>query len=148
MLRPPVMADYGFIHECYQDWPLSNKGPITVEVVAGWIRRWMARDDEICRVYESGGDLIGVITYRLDPPVIENIVVHPSARGMGNAKRIMRKLQAELVADGYTEFEFEALPGPIADMTVRGRFRRVRDSMGKQTGLPTVIGKVTSETEI
>ena len=79
ILRKPVIKDDQFILECYEDWPLTTKvGRITIDKVNGWIRRWIARDDEICLIGEVDGRPVGLILYRVDEEVaiVDNIIVH------------------------------------------------------------------------
>lgn len=153
-LREPVIADWRFVFECYEDWPLTEKGPVTVDVAVAWLRRWIARSDEIAMIGVETIALqdtaVSVITYRRDGDeiVIDNIVVHPNYRGLGYATETMRALQSEVVTDGVTRGYFECLPGPIADMVTRGRFANLGEKIGPRSGLPLVCGEVFDDTVI
>ena len=145
-MRDVAIEDYQFVAECYADWPIDNRGPFTLQRAIDSCRRWVARDDEFCLILE-GPDPVGLITYRIYPPTIDNIVTHPDVRGVGHATRMMRELQAFLGPLGL-DWEFDALPGPIADKVLRGDFEKVSEGVGPKTGLPTVRGRVMADTEI
>lgn len=145
-MRPPVMSDYQFIVECFADWPLSDKGPVTIDVAVGWLRRWMFRDDETCLIWDG----VGLMTYRASPlgvVFVDNIVVHPMERGKGHSKRMMREIQESLRTKGFLGGEFDAIPGPVADK-VGPVFERVSEGVGPRTGLPVIRGRVMADTDI
>lgn len=143
-MRPPVISDYRFVYECFQDWPLGNKGPITEQKAVDFVRRWMFRDDEQCRIFVEG-EPVGLMSYR--PGVVDNIVVHPDHRGKGYSSKMMALLQTELVARGVTEMTFDAIPGVISDKIER-TFEKVSEGVGEHTGLPIITGRVTAETKL
>ncbi len=150
-LRKPRIEDYTFVYECYQDWPLTEKGPVTLQKAIDWTRRWIHRTDEICLVAELGGP-VGLIMYQrgsfpLDEAcVIHNIVVHPKHRRKGYANRIEKVLKERLVSEGVKCAWFNALPGPIARQTEKGKFRKVGEIMGETGRL--VVGEVTPDMEL
>ena len=145
-MRAPVMSDWRFVFECYQDWPLSSKGPVTEQRAVDMTRRWMFRDDEVCRV-EPG---VGIITYRQSFFVakVDELVVHPDHRGKGHARAIWRALRDELVSGGVVVAEFDAIPGPVALKVMDGTFEKVSEGIGERTGLPIITGRVTADMEI
>ena len=114
ILRDPEYADYKWITECYEDWPMGNEGPVTDQKAVDWLRRWLVRGDIKCRVLQDAEPL-GLITYTRDlfTCVVKNIVVRPKYRGHGASTKMIRFLRDELVADGVVVAEFDTLPGII-----------------------------------
>jgi len=150
MFRPPTMLDFQFIFECYEDWPVTEAlGPVLESDVKDWIRFWMNRDAETCLVWEDVVP-IGLLTYRKNMfvAVVDNIVVLPSERGIGHSTRMMSALKDKLVAEGVVVAEFEAIPGRIADKTIRGDFQRIGEGIGRRSGLPVVVGRVTDDMDV
>ena len=147
-MRSVKISDYQFIYECYQDWPPGNLGPVTLDIAILWTRRWMNRDDEKVLVLDIDGP-VGFIKWRQKWLIakVDNIVVHPSHRGKGYATRMMKELHSKLAGEGVIVAEFDAIPGPIADMVLRGRFKKMDEKIG-ETGLPVVVGAVTWDMEI
>lgn len=149
IIRPVQMADWRFLVEAYADWPLSDNGPITPDTVVRWIRRWTHRKGQECLIGDVDGEPVAVIIFRraFFAAVIDNVVVHPSMRGHGHSREISRLTYNKLASEGVVAAEFEAIPGPIADL-VGSVFERVGDGVGPHTGLPVVRGRITEETEL
>jgi len=155
ILRPPVISDYQFIFELYQDWPITDRGPVTIDRAIAFTRRWIARDDEVCQIAEEG-EPVGLISYRKGGDfgvvdltgmvVVDNIIVHPSHRGLGHSTAIARELREKLVSEGITLAEFDALEGPISAQIERGRYELLGEVQG-QTGV-LVRGRLTVDMEI
>lgn len=149
IFRKPRIEDYRFIYECYQDWPLGEDGPITLERAIGWTRRWIHRTDQECRIAEEG-ERIGILVWREhdDSIQVENIVIHPDHRGKGFARAMWQKLFDEMTAKGVIEATFDAIPGAIAAKIEQGTFEKVSEGIGRSTGLPIVTGRVTPDMEV
>ena len=146
ILRPVTMADWQFIYESYQDWPLTNQGPITQDTVVRWIRYWLHRDGETCLIAEEGGP-VGLVVYRRNWFVmtIKNLVVHPTHRGNGHSNVIAKTLFDKVAEEGVVVAEFDAMPGPIAEK-VGEVFEFVEERQGETGVLRS--GRVTQETEL
>jgi len=134
IIRKPDMADCYAIVEMYSDWPLTNKtGPITLDLVGKWIRRWRARSDEVCWVgvtdetdiidgsATEAGVPVGLILYMMDldtkVSTVYNMVVHPDHRGKGFMDKISRACWAHDVQHfGIEKAEFAVMESaaPIA----------------------------------
>ena len=124
ILRKPVIKDDQFILECYEDWPPTTKvGRITIDKVSGWIRRWIARDDEICLIGEADGRPVGLILYRVEDKtaIVDNIIVHPDERKKGYHDEIAKLAWEKVSKEGVTVAKFEALKGPITDKITNGK---------------------------
>ena len=142
-MRPVRISDYQFIYECYQDWPLGPLGPVTLDTAVRWARRWSNRDDEKVLVLDVDGP-VGLIKWRQNWILakVDNIIVHPNHRGKGHSKTMIQELHSKLTKEGVMVAEFDALPGPISDMTLKGRFKKTDEKTG-ETGLPLVVGTMT-----
>lgn len=142
LLRKPVMADYQFVLECYADWPLtSHTGVITVDKVSQWIRRWIARDDEICLVAEDAEVPVGLILYAILPPSdpavlpaapdfvgadervakVYNIIVHPNHRQKGYHNQMATMTWERESKNGLDRAIFDTIPGPVRDKIVNNK---------------------------
>lgn len=133
ILRSPVISDYTFVYECYQDWPLDSKGPVTMDRAIGFTRRWMYRTDETCLIGVDDVP-VGLVTYRrgMFTAFIDNLIVHPSKRQLGYSTDMLRALKDELVADGVVVAEFKTLPGIIREQ-IGARYIDAGDGMGRIT---------------
>ncbi len=147
-LRKPQISDYQFIYETLLDWPLTDRGPTTLDSAIKWTRRWVHRNDEVCLIAEES-EPVGLIAYRRsgDEVEIDYLAVHPDHRGQGHANAIQTELHQMLVADGVTVGRFLAIDGPIADQVTRGKFANRGRDRGKQ-GLSVVRGEVTADMDV
>lgn len=150
ILREPEYEDCEFIASCYEDWPRSRKGRVFPVDVRNWINRFRFRADEKGLVGEVDGAPVGFVLFEQNLFVakIYEIAVPIALRGMGHGKTMWRLLYDKMASEGVVVAEFEAIPGIIADMTLNGRFTLMGEGIGPKTGLPTVKGQVTAETEI
>jgi len=152
ILRAPRMTreDIGFVVQCYEDWPDTDRGPVLDYDARSWIKMWNRGNVESCLIGEENGNPVGLVTFlqNLFVAVVYEIVVHPSHRGMGNAKRMWVELQDILRTEGVVVCEFDALPGAITDKVLKGDFEKVGEGVGLHTGLPTVRGRVFADTPI
>ena len=150
ILRDPEYSDCEFIAECYEDWPASRKGRIFPTDVRDWINRYRYRDGEKGLVAELAGERIGFILFEqnLFVSVVYEIVVIRALRGAGHGSAMLRTLKDRFVSEGVVVCEFDALPGPIADKTLAGGFRKTGEGVGTRTGLPLVKGRVTADMDI
>ena len=151
ILRQPLMTDYQFVYECYQDWPITVKsGIITIDKVSAWLQRWITRVDEIVRIGEESGIPVGLIHYSRgangQPETVAdvwNIIVHPNHRGLGYSTEIARLAWEAERMNGLELAKFEALPGAIAEniklgKTVgSGRYHETGVSLGETGQLIT-----------
>jgi GNAT superfamily N-acetyltransferase len=106
----------------------------------------MLRSDEECRIAETDVP-VGLVNFRRKFAVakIDAIVIHPFHQGQGLGSELMRELHKLLTSEGVVVAEFDALPGVIADMTLRGRFEAVGEALGERSGLPLVMGRVQAD---
>lgn len=156
ILRAPRIEDYRFIYECYQDWPLTDDGPVTEEKAVSWLRRWIHRSGYCCRIAQEGDDNIGLVVYqRGNNKVIDmrhtvyvsNLVVHPSYRRRGFSTEIIRTLRDQLVSEGVTIGHFETFPdSPLAEHIRRGRYRGKGQKQGKTGQL--LVGEITADMDV
>lgn len=132
-LRLIEWGDDQWIPEAYQDWPIGRKGPCTPETAKNWIRRWMYRGDEECRVLQDAEPL-GLITFRRNLMVcfVDNIVLRPQYRGHGASTKMIRLLRAELIREGIMVAEFETLPGVIRNQ-LGNRYQDLGNGRGRLT---------------
>jgi len=149
-MREPTIQDCYFVEQCYEDWPMDNKGPFTLQRAIDSCLRWVARDDEHCLIHEEPKGPVGLISWRVNWPVafIDNIAVLPLQRRKGHALHMMKELQKILSSQGIVMAEFDALPGVMSNMIFRGRFEQVSTGIGPRTGLPVIKGRVMADTEI
>ena len=144
-LRPVEMRDHEHVKDCYKLWPLTDRGPVTDDMVTRWIRRWMYRDDEECRIAEESSNKVGLITYRLGICccVVDSLIVHKFHQGQGHSRNIVRQLAEDLMSEGVVVAEFDAMPGAVWRDIDRGKYQYVSESLG-QTG-PLMRGRLTME---
>lgn len=147
ILRELKYSDCEFVAECYQDWPESERGRVFPVDVRDWIKTFRKTSRvERGLIGEVDGSPVGFVMFGSDGSIYE-LVIHSDNRGKKYASAMWRALRDLLVSEGITEYEFEALPGLIADLT-GPRFERVGEGVGTHTGLPTVKGRVTADMEI
>ncbi len=110
--------DVPFIYEASKDWPPTpQKGWVTFDKVDGWVRRWIAQDDEHCFIREVAGVPVGYITYSVGfmCASVWQICVHPDHRKQGHANAMIAWLTNHLFEQGVLVATFKTLPGPIRD---------------------------------
>ena len=122
-MREPNIYDVPWLYEASKDWPPTpQKGWVTFDKVDGWVRRWIAQDDEHCRILEVDGEPVGYITYSYGPYVAKvwQIVTHPEHRQKGHANQMIEWLTKELFSKGVLVATFDTLPGPIRNKYPNG----------------------------
>ena len=136
-LRDVEVTDWHFVYECYADWPVESRlGPMTEDRAARNTRRWVFRDDEICKIMEKGDEIpeepVALITYRHegDHVILDNVVVHPAWRGRRYGLLICKLLAEELHAQGVQYADFEALPGTVSLAVENGFYEDLGASEG------------------
>ena len=145
-MRRPEFSDCEFIAECYADWPDSDRGRVFPVDVRDWIKRFRKTSTiEQGLVNDFGFVMFG---QKLFCAKVYEIVVHPNHRGQGHASEMWRALRDKLVSEGVVVCEFDALPGLVSDLTLKGRFEEIGEGVGIHTGLPIVKGRVTADMEI
>lgn len=149
ILREPNLTreDVSFITRLGEDWPESKKGPIYESDVRDWIRLWQNREIENGLIAEIDGVSVGYVMYEKTHGgmLIGNIeiIVQKDLRGLGHGSEIVRLLTEKLTNEGGLVAEFEAIPGAFQEKVKTGGFEQIDEGIGKRTGLPVVIGRVT-----
>jgi len=149
ILRTPNYNDCEFISECYENWVETDKGRVFPVDVRNWIKHWRKTSNiEQGLIGELDGSPVGVVIFSKaeSTSTIYEIVV--KRLGVGHGKGMWLALRDRLVSEGVVVADFEALPGVIADKTLRGDFEKIGESIGSKTGLPLVKGRVTADMRI
>ena len=151
ILREPELtkADCSFIADCYEDWPPSDRGPVWPQDVRKWIKRF-PRTNEKGLIGMADGLPVSFVLFSQAFFVakIHELVVHPNSRQEGHGRSTWKALRERLVGSGVVVAGFDAIPGPIAEKTLRGDFRASGEAVGEHTGLPLVKGYVTSDMDV
>ena len=149
ILRPADYDDCEFIADAFKQWPRTPRGRVFPVDVRNWVNKYN-RGDEVGLVGEVDGQPVGFVVYASNLFVarVGSIVVHPDHQGRGYSSAMLRLVHHRLMSEGVVVIEFEAIPGVIADKTLKGQYQKVGEGIGSQTGLPTVIGRATAETKI
>jgi len=153
IIRNPAISDAQAIVEMYADWPMTEKGPMTLDRVVRCIKRWRHRSDETCWVgitdqgdvdeekADAAGIPVGLILYirhlAQKTSTVYEMVVHPDHRGKGYMDQISRACWAYDVEHyGIEKAEFAVRPDAepiahrIADAASSGqriRYKRVSE---------------------
>jgi len=149
ILREPNLTreDIGFITELCEDWPESTKGPVYESDVRDWIRLWKSGEAENGLIAEIDGISVGYVMYEKthDGMLIGSIeiIVKKDLRGFGHGSEIVELLTEKLTDEGGLVAEFEAIRGAFQEKVKAGGFEKIGEGIGKRTGLPVVIGRVT-----
>lgn len=151
ILREPTYKDCEFIADCYYDWPDSQRGRVFPVDVRDWIKSYRKTSNhEFGLIGETGGYPVGFVLYGQNffAAKVYEIVVHQSYRGLGHGSAMWRALKEKMVSEGVVVASFEAIPGVVADLTVKGKFQKTGEGVGEHTGLPLVKGQVTWDMDI
>ena len=142
ILREPTYDDCEFIAECYRDWPLSKRGRIFPVDVRNWIKNYPRYREQGLVGEEDGAKGFLVFEKSFFVAKVHEIVVTPAERGQGYGSKMWHALYDLLSAEGVVVAEFDALPGVVTAKVENGDFEMVSTSVGEQTGLPLVTGRV------
>jgi len=160
ILRPPTITktDINLVVEAYEDWPSDE--PVYPEDVRRWFGRYAGRDlamiDDKLVPLEKGligevdGQPVGFIVYQKGwfSAKVYQIVVPLRLRGNGYGSAMWRAIWALLQSEGVVVCDFDALPGPVAELVNSGRFVKTGEGVGAATGLPVMKGRATMGMDI
>ena len=142
ILREPYPGDWRFICECYEDWPISDFGPMTPDRAMWMINRATKRTNAERLLVGQEDVPVGLIYYgdHLCPfnliAEVYEMVVHPDKRGQGLGSKMYNAFYDRMVADGVVAFKTALLPDTVLHQKADRNWQTVGEHTGEHTGIP------------